>query len=337
MQIVFEEKWIQELRERYERPGVYAPGLFRVATDTYWKYIRDEIEKWFALLSQESQVSLIKNLRNTKSFLHAYNELAVAGIFLDLGFQVEYEKECNGLTPDWLIISKDKTTSFLVEVFSRVSSKEEESRERQTSELTRRLELIPVGISLLVRYQDLSHLVELNSQLTKRVANLVSKWLTEKTRTLRETVEFNGLVFEVIGYNKKSHVLVAGPTSGAFVVNNMPVVENIEEKVAKYKNISETLEIPLIVAIVPSFNTAIEVDNLEEILFGNEVFVVRNDGSTYSYIDETGLFRKYNILSAVIGLWRNSKGSGWSRAMFNNPDALFPFPGAVQKLMKQES
>lgn len=313
MEKVFEESWIKQLKLRYNKSGISAPPVYRVATLDEWRDIRDEIENWFVQLSEFSQKKLLLNLRNPNSFLQTYNELAVAGSFLELNYDLEYESNIEGLTPDW-IIKKDNETLFIVEVFSRVVPEKIGKRQTQISELWTRLKEIPIGVALFISYENLSEIPQLDSKITKNIANRVRIWLNEETPEPKTTKVFNGMVFKVLSYNSKwSHVILAGPSSGGFTVNNQPIYEGIEEKVKKYKNLLDELNLPLVVAVVPSFDTALGADDIEEVLFDRE------------------LFDKRPILSAVIGLWRNSM-CNYQIAIYHNPKAVYPISEKMLKI-----
>ena len=288
MPLIFTEDWIKELKHRYEKPGISAPPIFHVATAEKWQPLRDEIENWFSLLSNTSQEKLLINLRNPTSFIQTYNELAIAGFLLQLGYELDYESEIDGFTPDWHVKTKDKI-EFIVEVFSRIISNKEKSQQAQVSELWERLRKIPIGVGIFLRYENLSNIPKLDSGLIKRIATEAKDWLERELPEPNSIRTFYGVSFEIKSYNSKwARVVLAGPSSGAYVVNNEPIHKGIEEKVRKYKNLITNLNLPLVIAVVPSFETAIDVDDLEEILFDKELFVKRP------------------ILSAVIGLWRNS-------------------------------
>ncbi len=328
---VFEENWIEKLKQRYEKPGVSAPPVFRVATSDNWSSVRDEIENWYSHLSEPSQEKLLVNLRNPDSFIQTYNELAVAGYLLQFGYQLEYESKLNGLTPDWIVRNKDET-KFIVEVFSRVVSDKVKAQQTQISELWKRLKPIPIGVGLFIRYENLSDIPKLDSSLTKRIASKVRFWLNNESPKPKTEKTFHGVSFEIMGYDSnRSHVSLAGPVGKAFPVHSEPISEEIEEKIKKYKDLSDNLNLPLVVAVVPSFETGIDVDNLEEILFGNEAFAVAGADSGYFIREDNGLFTKRSILSVVIGLWRNSI-CNYQSAIFHNPNAQYPLPEKMLKI-----
>lgn len=323
MPAVFENDWIEQLRDRYEKPGVTAPPVYRVATQEFWQPIRDEIEKTFGSLSKISQQKLLPKLRNPESFLQTYNELAVGGYFLQFGFRIEYERQFDRLTPDWLV-SKDGEPFFLVECFTRTVSQEVESQQKAISELWQRIREIPVGVGIDISYQDQSSPVILNPALTKRIVGRLKNWLIRQEPEDGESINIEGLDFRIIYHNpKRSSPGLIGPSpSAAFVVNDLPVRTEIENKIRKYEELASALRLPLIIAITPGFETAIEVDDLENILYGEEVFQFLNDGTARIGRRENGLFGRKPGLSVLLGLWKS--GFTWRPAVFHNPDANYP-------------
>lgn len=124
MPIVFTDSWISESRKRYEKhKNIYRPLVYFAATsnDSIFKSVRDHIEIVVALLPLKQQRVLVQRLRSKDNFQTTYNEVIVGYLLSRMGFQIEYEKEIDGRTPDWYLNDNDGNV-FVVEVISCNSS-----------------------------------------------------------------------------------------------------------------------------------------------------------------------------------------------------------------------
>jgi hypothetical protein len=323
MSTIFTNEWVEELVARYGKPGTVTPALFNFVTGERWQRLRDVVDARLNGLADECREKFLLNFTNPDTFRTAYNELAVAGPFIDRNFRIEYERTTDGLTPDWFVEATDGTT-FLLEVFSRATSKELESWEIQTMDLWNRLGQIPVPVGLFIRCSDPLQRPRLDSGVNKQIAAEVADWLTSADRPrASDRFEALGLSFEITYYNsKRSHVAVAGPSSGAYMVGNEPVRRAIETKVKKYEKLCRENDLPLVVGIAPSFGSAIGEEDLEHVLFGDRVMTVLSDGSTSSLVENNGVFARRNVLSAVIGFWSDRPGA--PTRTFYNPAANIP-------------
>jgi len=83
----------------------------------------------------------------------------------------------------------------------------------------------------------------------------------------------------------------------------VPVRKAIETKVKKYEKLCRDNGLPLVVGIAPSFGSPIDEEDLEQVLFGDQVMTMFSDGSTSTRLDNNGVFVQRPVLSAVLGFW----------------------------------
>src|SRR5687768_3037469 len=100
MQTIFTEDFVSALKARYDRPGIVTPALFNFVTGKDFQELRDDIDKALNTMSEKCRDKFLMNFTNPDTFQTAYNEIAVAGYFAACGYNIEYEKEIDGLTPD---------------------------------------------------------------------------------------------------------------------------------------------------------------------------------------------------------------------------------------------
>jgi len=87
------------------------------------------------------------------------------------------------------------------------------------------------------------------------------------------------------------------------MVGTEPVRKAIETKVKKYEKLCRDNGLPLVVGIAPSFGSPIDEEDLEQVLFGDQVMTMFSDGSTSTRLDNNGVFVQRPALSAVLGFW----------------------------------
>ncbi len=314
---VFTDEWSQKLRLRYENSGVSAPPLYRLATEPKYQSVRDTIQQWIDRLSENSQKKVVEKIRNPKSFHHTYNELKIASILFKKYLIIEYEEEILGLTPDWIVKNQSNEILLIVEVLTRENSVKDKSLSKRINELWGRITSIKIGIGLDLSYGDEFDEKLLDSKLIKQIFRDVKNWL-EKKPIVGTRKDFGNFEFRVIHYNDKwKDVQILGPGNSLWV-DNLSLKENIEGKIKKYRNLIEYTKVPFIVGVVPDFTTAVSKNTLEDILFGQEVFVIREDSSTFLDRKPDGIFNQRKNISGVIGYFNNEV------EIFHNPNADIP-------------
>ncbi len=322
MPSLFKEERIEQLKARYEMPGIKPPALYNFVCFEKWLPIREELDGWFQMLTTDSQEKFLVNFWNPDAFIQSYNELNAVGLFLAKGFQAHYEPVIDDLTPDWLIETKDR--SFILEVFSRLPPADIEARDRQVTDLWDRLLEIKIGANLLLSYEKLRDLPELNPQINKAIARDVRLWLSDEVNLVSGSEYATmGLTFTLASFDpRRARVGLAGPTSSAFFVDSQPVKKTLDEKVKKYAELAAMNGLSLVVGIAPSFTSGIDEEELDDILTGDEVFVVSADGSGHRSRKNNGILDKRPSLAAVIGIWREN--FALRTIVVRNPNAELP-------------
>ncbi|HRI04065.1 MAG TPA: hypothetical protein PLL77_10005 [Pyrinomonadaceae bacterium] len=328
MRTLFTDEFIHALKKRYDRPGTVTPALFNFVTGEFQE-LRSDVDRTLNALSEECREKFLLSFTNPDTFQTAYNELAVAGYFAGYGYDIVYEIEIDGLTPDWFITASNGFVLFL-EVLSRSTSKEVRAKETQITDLWNRLKQIEVPACLWIEYEDRHAPPPLDSAVCKRVTMDARRWLTSEPKPDKgETLNTNGLVLRVAYYHdRRAHVQVSGPSSGTYTVSTDAVKKGIDAKAKKYDQLCVNNGIPLVVGIAPSFAASIDDEDLTNILYGDEVMTVARDGSTSTHIENNGIFAKRKSLSAVIGFWRDHHPDERTR-IYYNPGAAIPISKSI--------
>ncbi|HEX8600715.1 MAG TPA: hypothetical protein VF952_19635 [Chloroflexia bacterium] len=316
MLIVFDEDWLKEVRNRYKGRAPHdQPLLYSVATSERYREVRHQIESWVAALTPDLQAKFISKLRS-REFLQAYNELAVRSLLTQLGYKTVYERSFEGRTPDWYVYGNEGVSAFLVEVFTDNITKTGQTRYVHIQDLQYRISQIPIGASVFLNVYP--H-IELNHQVNRRIAQQLRIWLETRpaegaemcydvARNLvwrsdnggnDESVCLHGPRFMLAKWDEGFNNLYPfGPSSG-FWVDLDALRKKIQAKVGKYKSISETEGIPLVVAVAGHLWTGRDLENLTDVLLGRSAHDIASGRSARM---DDGLFRNQPYLSGAIWL-----------------------------------
>ena len=279
MSLVFDPDWITELKGQYaHRPRFQQPALYHFATHPKWESKRQVIENSVAALSSTVQHRVIKCLRNPDQFFTTRNELFVGDWLRSLGYDPEYERALGTQTPDWYV-SVDKISSeFLVEVASILAPKVIQDEQRLWQELRDRLDSIEHFFYLWIGTINTS---TLKGKKMKPIVRFVQNWLDQFDPTTthdvhdimyRDTdleIEFKLVPRQIID---RKTIATSGPVFSQWVDINL-LKGTISKKINKYKK-AKDLHIPLVIAIVPTFDSGFSIETLMDVLFGREQVVI---------------------------------------------------------------
>jgi hypothetical protein len=323
--IVFTNDWLKELKHKWDkRPRYEKPSHYFYATDSYYEHVRSEVEEWITLVPENQLNNVVQRLRLDKHFQDTYNELVVANILSKCINTIEYEKILTigekRLTPDWYV-QKDKI-NFAVEVLTIKVPEESQKIQQRIGYFISRLHCLNHGVLLNVNF---NWRTPPNQQQIKTIVKNLDNWLGgnlyKDQSTVIEAVEF---IFQ-----KRL------PQQNPFLITNSYVYggsthglgRKIEQKVAKYRNI----EIPLVVAVVPTFYTSLDIEDACNVILGTEQWVL-SDTSISPKRDNDGLYTRPipvdNSLSTI--LWIPKKLG----APLHMPEVgIFPNPNAKLELL----
>ncbi len=326
---VFTTDWIEQAQNAIAMMPKYKPIPFQyiLATATQLTDLRELIEHWVADFPTETRKQLISRLRSRNAD-HTLNELRFGNHLKQLGCEIEYEPKLSGLTPDWLV--KTAATSFIVEVFTASHASDEEAELEKSIraniiDLVGRLQeiIVPYGITVHISPTPAILTESINEQLAKNVAS----WLTTVPPQVGAEQLWLGAHFQVVRYNPAyTSLQIIGP-GHSWVVNNEPLQSKIVKKILRYSDVLGQLNMPLILAVAPTMYSGLSIDNLEDIVLGQERVSYHVDaqgaimGQTYlTRAWKDGLFLHEPHLSGV--LWMESRSN---ISFIQNPNAALPF------------
>jgi len=330
--LVFSSDWVDSIGQRYERlPSYQRPVLYSIAIDEEKENLRLEIEDWVRGLPQAAKKEIIPRLRSPKNLQQTYNELAVGHTLKQLGYELEYERQIAGITPDWYIAAKSDVPAFVVEVFTANPPADRVADLKKWAYLYGRLEQIPVGVVLRIRTHPASAAPDQRS--SKEVTSALEQWLISEKPGVGEHVSLNGITFEVVSKGANcEHVLCfgGGGSANTFWVDTSSLRENIRQKVKRYSVLGEH-GIPLVVGVVADFYTGLSREDFEDALLGSEAVEITYEEPTGSVVGQKHVRRDDGVLTRIdpvlsAAVWVSKEAGVWKAEALFNPQAANPLP-----------
>jgi hypothetical protein len=332
---VFTPEWISEQKRKYAHCPKHArPRQYRFWTSDECAVYRDSIEQWVGHISPESRTKVIPRLRKPEQFKQTYNELAVGESLRHMGHIVEYEVELQGLTPDWLVRSSDACAGLIIEVVSSNPPQERERCNNGWDGFRHRLDELPGNVLLYVQPPfddgDGNPVAPPSGPRQKQIVSYVREWL-ETSPPKGQGYAIDGIVIRFVGRDPDLDHVSCAIGCLPFWVDAAPLRESVKEKAGKYRGLVQELQLPFVVCVIPDFETARGLDELEVAVFGDECCRMsrgsHGDHRQEDYRQKDGVFSKYTTLSAVIlGEWNNRD---LVHTVVHNPIAAFPLELSV--------
>ncbi len=330
---VFTQQWLESLKKRHEStPGFSRPFLLRMATDEHFATTRQEIEDWITCWEGAARTRMIRHLQDPKQFRHAYHELAVDSLLRKAGVIPLYEERVAGVTPDFLIPG-----ILVVEVMTLDFSEHEIARLKQEQDLIHRIRKIRFGYMFRIRADYRA--ATLSPQTNKRIVAHLDSWLAAGERQPGERLELSGIRLEIMKKSPQATVGILHPLSPGRWGGPPNLKDHVKEKSNKYKHIG----LPLAIVVVPTEGAAIGIDDLLNVIEGQEAVEivsdeagniisntsVRQPGGLRDHLPETTV--GIVCVDKLLGAWRSSVLRLQASILASRPDV----EAVLQKLQSQ--
>lgn len=323
--IIFTKAFTEKIQQEYKRRPEKWKHLFFSATQEEAEFYRGELNNWAANVSPSVLDKMIVSLRKPDKHVHTRNELRVCYHLSQLGLKFEYEKELDGKTPDLFVSSDD--LNFIVEIFTANVSDFENAQTKLKGDLINRIKKLAGNAKLLI---------SLNTQLIDYARNEfivrnLDNWLSSKP-AVGISLDCIGVNFQVIQYDERKKISPYFVSSSVIYPEANKLKKKIIKKVRKYHKISKKYSLPLIIAIIPDFHTGLTMEELANVVIGQDSKWSLNKFEKGNLepadICKDGLFYdKY--LSAVIWVTADYYGKSIMQHL-RNPLAELPIPANIK-------
>lgn len=273
---MFDDAYASALAERYaRRPEWVRPACYVLATSPERVPQRGWLSAALNAMPAQASARYVTRLEADPTFLAAYNELAVAAVLLDRGYDVEPDPELEGLTPDFLV-RREEDGPTIVEVYTRHRSDAQLRAERRWQELRVRARAIPVPVGLVARLPDESELAAPDSGTCVRIIKELKRELLSLANPVGTTLFVEGYLFHVFpGATGLRAVMTTPPAFGWHDADQ--VLEAIGEKVSRYAKLVGEAQMRMVVVVAAELESSFTGDLLRTALTGAQSLVVNLD------------------------------------------------------------
>jgi hypothetical protein len=298
-----------KLSQRIEKTG--STHVKRLAKDPERESLRADLETKFALLPSISQKRLEKRFYNLvgdgPQFWQTISEMVVGSFFVGQKYNVEYGCEIEGLTPDWIVESKEDG-KFIVEVTTRNVSDEELSQKESIGRLNDCLDDLRYSALLDVSYINEKICVHLSNETILQMGDSINNWLKTNLSIGEKRVFSNENIVVVYGGTNQPFdwIQVVGATR-SLVPDHIAVENAIIKKIKKYGPVLMKLQVPFVIALNCDFQTGMGFNEVQYILLDRP----------------QPLFRDQPLLSSYLHYDFQLQGR-WQYKMVRNPYASYP-------------
>ena len=272
---MFDDAYAEELTKRYvSRPEWNRPVNYLIATSPGREPQRRWLNETLGALPSERD-RYVTRLKADRNFLAAYNELAVAAVFLGCGYDVEPDPDLEGLTPDFLV-QRGGDTPTIVEVYTRHRSDPHIREEQRWKELKVRARAIPLSVGLVARIPDGSGLSAPDSKTCIAIVDELKRQLLSLANPPGNTLFAEGYLFHVFeGLSGMRATMSTPPASGWHDADQ--VLDAIGEKVSRYADIVGKADMRLVVVVAAELESSLTGDLVRTALTGAQSLTLNLD------------------------------------------------------------
>jgi hypothetical protein len=245
---------------------------------TYDIAVEDRYESWqqwlddqFAQLPAQVADNMARQMWKDKDFWPVNFELAAGAGLRAEGLIVAYEQVWGGLTPDWTVLSEDGKPLGFVEVHTDMPATETFARMRAWHGLVERIKAIPVPV--LLQIASNKPLSPPDARTARKIAQDLKRGLTSDR--MSNTFRSEGYTFLVMHdpdnrvlFELGMHACLEPPSSLAGPVSAERLMERVEAKVSKYRELADAYGVPLIVAVGAHRFTGVTLQHVKDTITG---------------------------------------------------------------------
>jgi hypothetical protein len=305
----FDMDFVRLHQERYgKRPPEQRPLTYDIAVEDTYADWRAWLDDQLGLLDQHAADRQAGKVWLDESFWTVLFELAAGAALRNQHFNVAYERNWDGLTPDWTVMSADGRPLCFVEVHTDSPTQETYGEIRAWHGLAARIRDIPAPVILrLVSFGE--PVSPPDARTAKAIVRDLRRLLTYpgSLPQMATTEQYTFQVHPATTHTSSGPVqaLFDPPTTIAGVVDALRVTERIGAKVRKYARLVEAFDTPLVVAVGAHRFTGLELSHVDGLLAGQPTTTFQfGTGDSYIGQAELNLGRpnQWVMPSALAGL-----------------------------------
>lgn len=258
-------------RSHLRSPERQRPGLWHVAHAPRWAARRAWLDDEWDHLTDDERARFQGPLLDHDLFSAAASELALVRALRRQGHPVVADPLMDGLTPDAWIPPTDGRPGVIWEVWTRCIPKDKTGRTREWSALVRAVEAVarPLALTIEAVAGD-PEPVPPKPWAVKAERKRLRDWLLSPSTRAGSTLDVAGVRLRVFAENPaptslRARLLV--PIVPTYATADL-VVEHIEEKVRKYRDLAASRGAALVVVLAAEEHGGLNRDLVESTLEG---------------------------------------------------------------------
>ncbi|MBQ0896257.1 hypothetical protein KBX37_24720 [Micromonospora sp. U56] len=331
----FGQSFVQRHRATYgNRAPERRPLTYDIAVEDNFEPWRQWYEEQLALLPQTQADELAGKLWLDRHFWPVTFELAAGAAIRRAGYTAVYERDHDGLTPDWTAVNPDGTAAFILEVHTDQPPTRTFERIRGWKALEQRIATIPVGVVLRLHDRRPVAPEPPDAGTAKKIVRELRARLLDSPGTA--VIQAHGYTFTVvagrfgpIASDRGLRAQFASPSAVAGPVEASRLARAADAKVSRYAAIAERYEVPLVVAVGAHRFTRVDLSDVDDLLAGAPTISFQfNPGDTFIGSTTINLARPQRWkmpadLACLLWLHNQPPFAATARP---NPDARRPLP-----------
>jgi hypothetical protein len=272
----FGPDFVAEHRRRYgKRPPEGRQLTYDIAVDDEYALWRQWLDDQLDRLSARDADAMARRIWLDEHFWTVIFELAVGAGLRAAGLDVVYERTWDGVSPDWTVLSEAGEPVAFVEVHTDDPPQRTFAQMRAWHGLVERIKKIPVPVVLQLAPTG-GPISPPDAGTAKKIAqDLHTQIVRNPTASVFRS---SGYTLLVAGDPRRGgqpmvsplgmHAAFDPPSSRAGAVSAEQLMERIEDKARKYRELAVAYGVPLIVAVGAHRFTGVTLEHLDDVLTG---------------------------------------------------------------------
>ncbi|WP_214111404.1 hypothetical protein [Acrocarpospora catenulata] len=274
----FDQEFVEEYQRRHGAKTPQGRSLtYDNAVDEEFAPRRAWLDEQLGRLPAKQADRLARNVWLDEHYWPVHFEMATGAALRRAGLQLVYDRSWDGQTPDWTVLTDDGKPVCLVEVHTASPPRETYGNMRAWHQLTQQIKKIPVGVVLMLEPTG-QPIPAPTAKTAKKAASEVHQALSSPGCPSRIPTS-TGHTFLVqasrYGYPLPSpfglFACFEPPSSIAGQVSAEQIIGPIRTKINKYRQLVNSHDLPLVVAVGAHPFTGLGLEELDDLLHGQSV------------------------------------------------------------------
>jgi uncharacterized protein YeeX (DUF496 family) len=250
---------------------------------------REKIKRWLSEFNTSIQAKFNSHFETDKAnILDFQNELAVGHILKKAGFDIEYEADFDGQTPDFFVNHNSSHPPFIVEVRSLNTEKKLNTLESELEDLKESIRKLQYRVKLKIEFDHfVDDDLEILSINKEKILNNLKLWLDSNDKVDNFIIidDIKLILLDLEEYS--DYITLSSSSSIGYKFQEHRFIRAIKKKKEKYIKLIKKYDFPYVISIFNTFSSRIEPDQIEGIFLGKRISYIIPNSSSYPIYQRT--------------------------------------------------